>query len=75
MKEGEEGEYFYIIEDGTVECLKDPEEKEGELVFVRELKKGDHFGELALIKSINRTMSIRVKSVNCTVLALGRNAF
>ena len=22
IKEGEEGEYFYIIEDGVVECLK-----------------------------------------------------
>lgn len=27
VKEGEEGEYFYIIEEGVVECLKDPEEK------------------------------------------------
>jgi CRP-like cAMP-binding protein len=42
---------------------------------VRTLSRGDHFGELALIKNCKRTMSIRVSSGQCTVLALERDTF
>ena len=82
IKEGEKGETFYIIEEGAVECLKTEEKEEGEegvqfnnKVHVRDLTVGDHFGELALIKDTTRSLSVRVKSEQCKVLALGRDAF
>jgi len=53
FNEGEVGDNFYIIEEGTVECLKsqgvDELGYDKEFLFVRELKTSEHFGELALI--------------------------
>ena len=72
ITEGEEGDYFYIIEEGTVDCLK----QQGEhFQFVRTLESGCHFGELALIRDTKRTLSVRVTSNSCKVLALNREAF
>ena len=50
MKEGDEGNEFFIIEEGQVECLKleDLGKSKG-FVSVRTLGAGDHFGELALL--------------------------
>lgn len=50
LKEGDEGNEFYIIEDGSVECLKlqSVGDKKG-FINVRQLNAGDHFGELALL--------------------------
>ena len=95
FKEGEQGEYFYIIEEGEVECLKDPKNAvssptangtanteqvinamaQQEFIVVRELKSGDHFGEIALLNDSKRSLSIRVKSSECKVLCLGSDAF
>ena len=52
--EGDPGDYFYMIEEGQVECLKGSTERVGsfgqpEETLVRTLNKGDHFGELALL--------------------------
>lgn len=72
ITEGEEGDYFYIIEDGEVECYK----KEGDSeITVRKLGKGDHFGEIALIKDEKRTLSVRADSEKVKLLALNREAF
>lgn len=75
INEGEEGDYFYIIEEGTVECIKKPEDPSDEFIHVRDLTRGDHFGELALINDIKRTLSVRVTSEQCKVLALQRATF
>jgi len=72
VREGEEGNYFYIIESGTVDCLKD---EGGTQKFVRSLQKGEHFGELALIRSIKRTLSVVAQSDTVKILALNRDAF
>lgn len=58
IKEGEDGEYFYIIEEGFVICLKDIDDSTESKITVRHLTRGDHFGELALLKDIKRTMSV-----------------
>ena len=42
---------------------------------MRDLSRGDHFGELALINNDKRSLSVRVKSENVKVLALVRAAF
>ena len=76
LKEGEDGEEFYIIENGEVECLKlhTVNNRKG-FVLVRSLKSGEHFGELALINNEKRSLSIRVKSEKCKLLKLDRETF
>lgn len=70
VKEGDVGEYFYIIEEGDVECIKE----EGQEV-IRELHPGDYFGELALIESNQkRTLTVKAKS-DCKLLVLNRDTF
>ena len=75
IREGDQGEEFYIIEEGEVECLK-LHEVSGKLGFmkVRTLESGSHFGELALINNEKRSLSVRAKS-KCKLLRLDREAF
>lgn len=77
FKEGEEGESFYVIEQGSVDCLKLHEKPEGAcFVKVRTLSEGDHFGEIALINKQVRSLSIRVSSANgCKLLMLDKETF
>jgi cAMP-dependent protein kinase regulator len=79
LKEGDEGNEFYIIEEGSVECLKLESiglgDKKG-FISVRSLSAGDHFGELALLNKEKRSLSIRVSSDNgCKLLSLDKDSF
>ena len=76
LKEGEDGEEFYVIESGEVDCLKLHQvgSRKG-FVLVRTLESGAHFGELALINNEKRSLSIRVKSESCKLLKLDRETF
>ena len=76
FKEGDEGEEFYIIEQGEVECLKLHKigPKRG-FINVRSLQNGEHFGELALINNERRSLSVRIKSTKCKLLKLDRETF
>eukprot|EP01068_Selenidium_serpulae_P008598 Selendium_serpulae@DN5025_c2_g1_i4.p1 len=67
IKEGDSGDVFYIIETGTAEALK------GDKV-VMSYKKGDYFGELALIKDQPRAATVRAKGP-CKVVTLKRQNF
>jgi len=73
IKEGEMGDVFYIIEEGnaiatkTLEPGKPPEK-------VKEYKRGDFFGELALIKGEPRAANIVAVSP-LKVVSLDRNSF
>jgi CRP-like cAMP-binding protein len=75
LREGDEGEEFYIIEQGSCECLKlyDTKGRKG-FVMVRTLKAGEHFGELALIKHEPRSLTIRAKE-HCKLLKLDKETF
>ena len=73
--EGVIGDSFYIIVEGEVECLKDHEDPKQDKIFVRLLKSGQHFGEIALLRSEKRTLSVKVKSEQCKVLCLSRDTF
>lgn len=75
FNQGDDGDYFYIVEDGEVECLKVLEDQTQDPIAVRSLVSGDHFGELALLNDVKRSLSIRVKSQECKVLCLNREAF
>ena len=49
--QGDKGDHFYVIEEGTIECGFEKEQEDGSTEFelVRELGHGEHFGEIALI--------------------------
>ena len=72
ITQGESGDTFYVIKEGSVKCTiktKPDEEKE-----VLRLEKGQYFGERALLKNANRAANvIAVGKVVC--LSISRSAF
>lgn len=72
IREGEEGDAFYLIEEGEVCVFKRSGGKEEVL---RTLIKGDHFGEIALLKEDGKR-TCNVKAVtDCKLLCIDRDAF
>lgn len=65
--EGDVGDYFYIIAEGAVDVIQDEK-------LVRQLKKGDFFGEGALLNEKMRSATIRCNAP-CDVLALRKSDF
>ncbi|GAA6098119.1 cGMP-dependent protein kinase 2 [Tachysurus ichikawai] len=71
VREGAEGDTFYIILNGEVEVTK---KVNGQQKLIRTLRQGDHFGELALIREILRTATCTaLGSVSC--FAIDKEAF
>jgi len=68
--EGDEGNEFYLIRSGEVKCTKIGSSEE----VSRRLKRGDFFGELALISSDKRAATVTTVT-DTTVLALSRTVF
>jgi putative ABC transport system ATP-binding protein len=56
IRQGDEGDKFYIIREGHVEVLK---EKNGKEEFIVKLGPGDFFGELALLRKEPRAATVR----------------
>ena len=73
IKEGEEGNKFYILDEGSAIALKTmsvgkkPEK-------VKDYSKGDYFGELALLKNEPRAASV-LAVTDCRLLSMDRPAF
>ena len=55
FKQGDIGNYYYIISEGSVELIINGEKK-------KEIKKGENFGELALIYDVPRSGTIKTLS-------------
>ena len=55
FKQGDIGYYYYIISEGSVELIINGEKK-------KEIKKGENFGELALIYDVPRSGTIKTLS-------------
>lgn len=71
---GDQGDNFYIIEEGEVEFGH--EDEEGNIPEpVRVLGVGSHFGEIALINDVKRTLSVRATTDKVKLLLLARDAF
>lgn len=69
IHQDEEGDTFFILEEGQVYSKKDDNHK-----ILKTYNPGDYFGELALIKSCKRVVNIIAKT-DCSVLALERKSF
>ncbi len=66
-KEGELGSCMYIIKDGEVECLK------GDKV-IRVLKKGENFGQKALLEDGIRSLDVKAKT-DCKIYSISTEFF
>ena len=67
IRQGDLGDYFFVIESGTVEVTQDN-------AALRRLGPGAWFGELALLRDVRRTASVR-SVTDVEVAALSREAF
>ncbi len=72
VREGEEGHKFYIIVRGKFEILKQVPEEGDKRVAV--LQDGDHFGEIALLRDIPRTATVRAMGPS-VLLSVRREQF
>ncbi|XP_002074238.2 cGMP-dependent protein kinase 1 isoform X1 [Drosophila willistoni] len=73
VREGELGNEFYIIRCGTVTIKKKDENKVEQIVAKR--KRGDYFGEQALMNADVRQASVYADAPGTEVLKLDREAF
>lgn len=67
IAQGDPGDRFYLIEEGQVEVLEDG-------VFKRNEGPGESFGEIALLRDVPRTATVRTTRAT-TLLALEREQF
>ena len=70
IKEGDPGEAFYLLESGSAEVYK---RERGDKPILR-YKKGDYFGELALLDDKPRAASV-ISSTEVKVATLGKDGF
>merc|ERR1719235_732638 len=61
IKQGENGDFMYVIESGALECLI---VKDGSEVVVKTCEAGDAFGELALLYNAPRAASVQAKDAS-----------
>lgn len=73
IKQNENGDNFYIIEEGEAYAMKTFNPGD-EPKLVKEYQKGNYFGELALIKNEPRAASVFTKT-DCRLLSLDRMSF
>lgn len=74
FNQGDIGNEFFIIESGQCECLKPTPDSEDGFEQVRLLTEGSHFGEVAILKNVTRTLAVRAVD-NLKLLVLSREAF
>lgn len=73
INEADDGDNFYIVADGEAYAEKIPGQGKAP-VKVKDYKKGDYFGELALLKNEPRAASV-VAFTKCKLLSLDRRSF
>ena len=73
IRQGEEGDRIYFIQEGTAEVLKRTEQ--GDIDHVYDYQANDYFGELALLNNDKRQATVRVTSDTMTVASLDKQSF
>lgn len=73
IKQGENGDYFYVLDQGTCECFVSRGKTEAPLL-VKTYEHSESFGELALMYNCPRAATVTAKTP-VTVWAMGRVAF
>lgn len=71
IEEGDAGDFLFVIERGTLECVKNIN---GENKVVKTCTEGDVFGELALLYNCPRAANVIAKD-NCVCWQLDRDTF
>ncbi len=72
IQEGDHGDKFYVVVRGSLEVVK--RDRAGGPARVGVLEDGDYFGEVALLRDVPRTASIRTLT-DCMLLSLQREQF
>jgi MFS family permease len=67
VKQGDAGDLFYVVADGELDVSVDGHD-------VATLRGGDYFGEIALLREVPRTATVRARR-DSTLLALDRGDF
>ena len=58
IQQGEEGDYLYVVDKGTLSCFKSSAGQRGE-TFLTRYHPGDSFGELSLLHNVPRAATVR----------------
>lgn len=69
ITEGEPGENFYMLEEGEAQAVRSDIDHP-----VKDYKRGDYFGELALLNDKPRAASV-IARTDCKIARLGRDGF
>ncbi len=75
IQEGDDGDNFYFVEKGSLNCTKFLKKDDPEPTFLKEFGPGESFGELALLYNAPRAATITCKSDTCELWSLDRNTF
>lgn len=73
VKQGDEGDRFYILEDGEAKAFIHG--AKGEVEVKHYCKPGEYFGEVALITDAPRRATVRAADGACQVLSVSRKDF
>merc|ERR1719352_1103889 len=73
IKQGDDGDFLFVIESGTLECYIKNKET-GEEKMVKKVEAGDAFGELALLYNCPRAASVEAAE-KATLWKLDRASF